>query len=208
MPLIELRQRGVRPDHAHRRRSRTRSTRSGARSARSSARRTMYKYMNRFGFDRKPLIDLPARRDARERRLLTQTAELLGASRRDRHRPRRDRPGAPAGDAAADGDGGVGDRQRRQPDAPAPGREGHATATADGAQDQAERGEQGDEAERRRSALAAMMSQVVKEGTGTAAALAGHRRGRQDRDGGEGRREPGVVHRVRARCSARAWRSP
>ena len=30
---------------------------------------TMYKYMNRFGFDRKPPIDLPAGRDARERRL-------------------------------------------------------------------------------------------------------------------------------------------
>ena len=90
----ELRRRGLRPDHAHRRAHATPSTRSGHRSARSSARATMFEYMERYGFDRKPLLDLPARRDARERRL-RRNGDLLRSQRRDRHRPRRDRAGAP-----------------------------------------------------------------------------------------------------------------
>ena len=49
------------------------------------------------------------------------------------------------------------------------------------------------------SEVGAMMTNVVREGTGTAAALVGHQRRRQDRHrrGGE-RPQPGVVHRLRA----------
>ena len=48
--------------------------------------------------------------------------------------------------------------------------------------------------------LPAMMARVVEEGTGTAAALVGHRRGRQDRHrrGRQRHLEPGLVHRLRA----------
>ena len=94
------------------RRSRTRSTRSGRQVGEKLGKRTMYKYMRRFGFDRKPPIDLPAGRAAR-RAASTTARQAARRSRRDRHRPCGDRAGAPAGDAAADGDGGRRDRQRR-----------------------------------------------------------------------------------------------
>ena len=44
-----------------------------------------------------------------------------------------------------------------------------------------------------------MMGNVVEEGTGTAAALSGIQRRRQDRyrRGGQRHRQPGVVHRLR-----------
>ena len=47
----------------------SRSTRSGRRSPNTSARRTMARYMKRFGFDRKPQLDYPAERDVLQRRV-------------------------------------------------------------------------------------------------------------------------------------------
>ena len=64
---------------------------------------TMFKYMDRFGFNAEAaprLPELPARRQRRLRR-----EQAARPERPDRHRPGRDRPGAPARDAAADGGG-------------------------------------------------------------------------------------------------------
>ena len=61
--------------------------------------------------------DRPARRPARTTSgVFDEGNDLLDRQRPDRHRPRRDRPGAAAGDAAADGRGRGGGRQRRQAD--------------------------------------------------------------------------------------------
>ena len=60
--------------------------------------------MRRYGFNRKPLIDLP-RDEMRASGVYDRNGELLRRLRRGRHRPCRDRPGAPPGDAAPDGDG-------------------------------------------------------------------------------------------------------
>ena len=80
------------------------------------------------------LLRAPSARDARERaaceRPLPQGEPLRPEARpRRRRRPDGVRPGAAARDAAADGDGGGDDRQRRHPDAPVRGREDpHARA--------------------------------------------------------------------------------
>ena len=91
--------------------------------------RTMYEYMRRYGFNRKPLLDLP-RDEMRASGVYDRNGELLRRLRRGRHRPCRDRPGAPAGDAASDGARAGGDRERRQPDAPAPRARRSVTGTA------------------------------------------------------------------------------
>ena len=72
--------------------------------ARSSARARCSSTCDRYGFDRKPLIDLPAD-EMRASGVYGRNGKLLGAVGRDRHRPRRDRPGAAAGDSAPDGAG-------------------------------------------------------------------------------------------------------
>ena len=61
----QLRRRGLRRHHAHRRADATRSTPSGPRSARSSAKDTMAEYMERFGFYERAADRLPRRPDGR-----------------------------------------------------------------------------------------------------------------------------------------------
>ena len=72
---------------------------------------TMTKYMKRFGFYSLAAAGLPARRDAPEPGSVARRRVLPARVGRRGHRPDRDRPGRPAGDAAADGDG----RRRRSP---------------------------------------------------------------------------------------------
>ena len=112
-------ERELRADHAHRQRSRTRSTPSGRRSPNASASRTLARYMERFGFDRKPQLDYPRGRDVDQRRVLARAPDLA-AQPAGRRRPHRHRPGQTRGDAAADGRGRSGGRQRRRADGPPP----------------------------------------------------------------------------------------
>ena len=76
---------------------------------------TMYAYMRRFGFNSKPPIDLPG--DELRSSGVFDGGQVARRLRRRGHRPRGDRPGASARDAAPDGDGRVGGRKRRQADA-------------------------------------------------------------------------------------------
>ena len=113
----QRRRRELRRHHAHRRADELGQHGLGRRSARSSASATMDKYMERFGFDRKPPIDLPARRDAPRAASARKRPAAPADRRRRRHRAHGDRPGASLhGHAAADGDGRRRGRQRRQAD--------------------------------------------------------------------------------------------
>ena len=77
---------------------------------------TLFEYMDKFGFNTTPAIDLPSDELAVSGIVDLEAEEVLDPERPDRHRPGRDRPGAPAGDAAADGPGRRRGRQRGQPD--------------------------------------------------------------------------------------------
>ena len=86
---------------------------AGRRAAWASA--TMARYMRRFGFDRKPRLDYPARRDVHQRRVQRRAPDLADepAGRRGAHGHR---PGQTRGHAAADGRGRGGGRQPRAAD--------------------------------------------------------------------------------------------
>ena len=137
--------------------------------------------MKRYGFNSTPPIDLP------DDEVLASGVESGGCppdrARPDRPGSRRDRPGAAAGDAAADGRGRRRGSQQRQADAPQiwnqvrRSRRAHRQATSN-RPSTASRVKR--PTDRRR--LTAMMKQVVEEGTGTNAAIEGHRRRRQDRN--------------------------
>ncbi|CAA9474408.1 MAG: Cell division protein FtsI [Peptidoglycan synthetase], partial [uncultured Solirubrobacteraceae bacterium] len=87
---------------------------------------------------RRPAAGLPRRADAPQRRVRRQEgrADLRRLAPR-RHRPRRHRPGAPARDAAADGDGRRDRRQRRHADEAADRQPHRRQGRAHGAADQA-----------------------------------------------------------------------
>ena len=77
---------------------------------------TLFQYMERFGFNATPAIDLPEDEVEESGVWDIEQNEILTAERPRRPRPPRDRAGAAAGDAAADGAGGGGGGQRRQAD--------------------------------------------------------------------------------------------
>ncbi len=64
---------------------------------------TMYKYMDRFGFNEKPPLDYPSFQLATSRRVRRRQAARAGR-RPDRRRPHGDRPGQAQRDPAADGE--------------------------------------------------------------------------------------------------------
>ena len=103
-----------------------------AQVAENVGRPTMTKYMKRFGFYALPPIDLPSDELAREPSLRLQGPPVPAREPERGHRPHRHRPGRPAGDAAADGDGGRGGGQRRQADGAAAQREGGRSGRPDG----------------------------------------------------------------------------
>ena len=84
---------------------------------------TMYEYMDRFGFNFAAAPRLPVL-PARDLGRVRPTAAARGRLRPDRRRPHGDRPGQAQRDAAADGDGRRGGRQRRRADGAAPVVEG------------------------------------------------------------------------------------
>ena len=107
VPLQQLRRRELRRHHAHHGADHSVNT-VWAEVGEKLGKTTMAKYMNRFGFYRKPPIDYPADQLLASRR--ARNGELLPpASRAGRRRAHGDRPGQAARHAAADGRGG-GDR--------------------------------------------------------------------------------------------------
>ena len=81
----------------------------------------MARYMDRFGFDRKPELDYPAKEMSASGEYDRRKADLAHQPQRRRRAPGH-RPGQTRGDAAADGRGRRGGRQRRAADGPAPDR--------------------------------------------------------------------------------------
>ena len=71
VPLAQRQQRELRRDHAHRGAREIGQHRLGAGRRKASASATLARYMNRFGFDRKPAARLSRRRDVRQRRVPT-----------------------------------------------------------------------------------------------------------------------------------------
>ena len=115
----ELLRRAVRRDHLDHSTHQLRQHRLGA-GRREARRRHVRRLHGALRVRLGPAAGLPRGPDDAERRVRRQGAEAdRGRLRPRRHRPRRDRPGAPARDAAADGDGRRHGRQRRHADAAA-----------------------------------------------------------------------------------------
>ena len=132
---------------------------------------TLFKYMDRFGFNATPAIDLPEDEVYPERRLRRRKAAR--PRRPGRPRPGRDRPGAPGGDAAADGRGGRGGRRPRQADEAADLEPGGRTPTGASSSACNPPNTAGRSAPKTAAELTTAMEGVVSEGTGTNAAIPG-----------------------------------
>ena len=87
--------------------------------------------------------------------------------------PHGDRPGAAAGHAAADGDRRADDRQRRHADGAAAGGKGDRSGRPHGARSRCRSGPSASCRAESAAKLETMMKSVVREGSGTAAALEG-----------------------------------
>ena len=133
---------------------------------------TMGEYMEKFGFYAKPPLDYPADQldpsGAYRRGRPVRPSSSVG-----RPRPAGDRPVHPARDAAADGHGRPDDRQRRRAHGAAPGRPARRPRRAHVRRDRAARAPSAWSAPEPPPSSATMMRNVVREGTGTAAALEG-----------------------------------
>ena len=114
----QRRRRELRRNHAHQALAKSVNT-VYAQVAEQLGKRTLARYMNRFGFDRKPQLDYPAEEMSASGEY-EGCAAAISHERQCRRRAHGDRPGQTRGDAAADGRGGGRRRQRRAADGPAP----------------------------------------------------------------------------------------
>ncbi len=155
---------------------------------------TMFKYMDRYGFNAKPRLDYPGLPARGERGLRRQQAAR--PRRHDRHRARRDRPGAAPGDAAADGGGGGDRRQQGRADGAAALVQGDRPRRA-GDEARSRPPEPGDERGHGREAQRHDAGRRLRGNRDGGGGL-WHRRGGQDRDRGDlARRQRRLVHRLR-----------
>ena len=165
--------------------------------------------MRKFGFFQLPQFTYPT--DEMNASGLYSGGRLIGVERPHRRRPRRDRAGAPRGDAAADGRGRGDGRKRRRADGAEPGGQGRHALRTHRLHRQAAGGRAGHVARhgvRARDRYAERGRRGHRPGGPPAGQPFDRREDRNGRDG-HGRNQHGLVHRLRSRaCIPRSpWRS-